>query len=160
MHLYSPMHDVRLPIIAKIADALNKAEVRWAIGGSTLLFLKGIDFEFNDLDIVVLEEDAQKAKEALLSIGAAYHKSEKAPTTKVFEEFTVDGLDVDVISGFIIQAYGKEFDCSFKNENVEEIEVEGVKVRLDSLEAWQNIYQLQDRQEKAHYITDYLRYHK
>ena len=151
--------DPRLPIIAKIAKALNAKGVRWAVGGSSLLYLKGITFSFNDLDIVVVLEDAPKAREALMEIGE-YHPSNHTSSAKIFEEFTVDGLDVDVISGFIVTAYGKEYDCSFKNENVEHIEVEGEDVILDSLDAWYEIYNLQGRMEKARYIKDYQLYHK
>lgn len=154
------MDDRRLPTIAKIATALNERGVRWAVGGSTLLYLKGIDFEFNDLDLVVLKEDAEKAYEALESLGATHQNSGKSKGDKTFEEFTLEGLDVDIISEFVISAYGKEFDVSFKNEGVEEMELCGSTVKLDSLESWKNIYQLTDRPEKAHYISDYLRYHK
>ena len=154
------MNDVRFETIKKIAKALNEKEVRWAIGGSTLLYIKGIVFEFNDLDLVVLLEDASKAKEALIALGAEHHQSKKASTTKVFDEFTFEGLDVDVVSGLTLSAYGKDYDCSLKNENVEEMELDGVKLRLDSLEAWYNIYQLQGRVEKARYIKDFMLYHK
>ncbi len=154
------MNDVRLETIKKIANALNEKEVRWAIGGSTLLYLKGIVFEFNDLDLVVLLEDTLKAKEALIELGAEYHKSEKSNASKVFDEFTFEGLDIDVVSGLTLSSYGKDYDCSFKNENVEEMMLDGVKLRLDSLEAWYNIYQLQGRMEKARYIKDFMLYHK
>lgn len=151
--------DTRLPIIAKIAHALNAKGVRWAIGGSSLLYLKGITFSFNDLDLVVVEEDVEKAREALSEIGE-YHPSNHKASSKIFEEFTIDGLDVDVISGFIINAYGKDYDCSFKNENVEHMELDGEDLILDSLDAWYEIYNLQGRIEKARYIKDYQLYHK
>ena len=151
--------DPRLKIVAKIAHALNEKEIRWAIGGSLLLFLKGITFNFNDLDLMVLEEDAVIAREVLMAIGE-YHPNSGGSSSKVFDDFTVDGLDVDLISGFVITAYGNVNDCSFKNENVEHMEIEGEDIRLDSLETWYEIYSLQGRVEKARYIKDYLLYHK
>ena len=84
--------DSRLPIIVKIAEAMNKAGVRYAIGGSALLVLKGIDFSFNDLDLMVHEEDVEKAKEVLRGLGE-YHPNDGHSSAKIFEEFTVDGLD-------------------------------------------------------------------
>lgn len=153
------MNDVRLPIIVKIAKALNEKGVRWAVGGSVLLYLKGIDFNFNDLDLMIHEDDVLKAREALSAIGE-YHPNKHKSNAKVFDDFTVDGLDVDVISGLIITAYGKDYDCSFKNEGIEHIEIDGVDIPLDSLDSWYEIYSLQGRVEKARYIKDYQLYHK
>ena len=70
------------------------------------------------------------------------------------------GLDIDVISGLVITAYGNTYDCSFKNEGVEHMEIDGVNLPLDSLDAWYEIYSLQGRVEKARYIKDYQLYHK
>ena len=151
--------DPRIVIIVKIAKALNEKEIKWAIGGSVLLYLKGIVFSFNDLDIMIKEEDVIKAREALMAIGE-YRPSDRKSDAKIFEEFTVDGLDIDVISGLVITAYGNTYDCSFKNEGVEHMEIEGVDIPLDSLDAWYEIYSLQGRVEKARYIKDYQLYHK
>lgn len=151
--------DSRIPIIVKIAKCLNDKGVRYAVGGSVLLYLKGIDFNFNDLDLMIQEEDVVKAREALSEIGE-YHPNNRSSNAKIFEEFTVDGLDVDVISGLVITAYGKTYDYSFKNEGVEFVEVEGVKIPLDSLDRWYDIYSFQGRVEKARYIKDYQLYHK
>ena len=151
--------DQRLSIIKKIAHTLNEANVRWAIGGSVLLYLKQIGFNFNDLDLVVVEEDAEKAKEALKAIGE-HHPNQKGSSAKIFEEFTVDGLDVDLISGYVITAYGNTHDCSFKYQGVEHMDFEGEDFPVDSLESWYEIYNLQGRVEKARYIKDYLLYKK
>ena len=153
------MNEPRLPIVAKICKVLNDAGVRYAIGGSTLLFIKGISFSFNDLDLMVLVEDAEKAREVLKTIGE-YHPSDKKSSSKTFDEFTVDGLDVDVISGFILESYGKQYDCSFKNENTEVFDLLGTPVVLDSLQAWYDIYLYLGRVQRARYIKDYLLYHK
>lgn len=151
--------DSRIPIIVKIAKCLNDKGVRYAVGGSVLLYLKGIDFNFNDLDLMIQEEDVVKAREALSEIGE-YHPNDRSSNAKVFEEFAVDGLDIDVISGLVITAYGKTYDYSFKNEGVEFVEIEGVKIPLDSLDRWYDIYSFQGRVEKARYIKDYQLYHK
>ena len=111
------MIDPRLPIIKKVAKALNDKGVRWALGGSSLLYLKGISNNFNDLDIMILESDRDAAVEALKVIGT--QTPSLASNTKSFDEFSVDGLDIDLISKYIIMAYGQPHDCSFKNEGVE-----------------------------------------
>ena len=151
--------DARIPTIVKIAKQLNDKGIRYAIGGSVLLYLKGIDFSFNDLDLMIHEEDALKVREALKEIGE-YHPNNRSTDAKVFDEFTIEGLDVDAISGLSVTAYGKTYDFSFKGEEVDYAEVEGVKIPLDSLDRWYDIYSFQGRVEKARYIKDYQLYHK
>ena len=109
---------------------------------------------------MVLYEDASKAKEALIALGAEYHENKKSSSTKVFDEFTFEGLDIDVVSGLTLSSYGKDYDCSFKNKDVEIMKLDDQELRLDSLEAWYEIYQLQGRVEKARYIKDFMLYHK
>ena len=152
--------DPRLPIIAKVAKALNEKNVRWAVGGSSLLYLKGISNSFNDLDLVVMLEDAELAKEALMGIGQYIPSREAKSSAKVFDEFIVDGLDIDLISGMVFETFGQKYDLSFKNDNTEEITIEGERVVLDSLDTWYEIYNLQGRVEKARFIKDYLLYNK
>ena len=152
------MLDPRLPIVKKVAKALNEAGVRWALGGSSLLYLKGISSNFNDLDLMVLEEDREKAINALLIIGE--HQNSESSKDKDFEEFVVDGLDIDLISRYVINAYGEDHDCSFKNENVDHFNLDDEDVKLDSLDAWYDIYSLQGRNEKARSIKEYQLYNK
>ena len=64
--------DARIPTIVKIAKQLNDKGVRYAVGGSVLLYLKGIDFNFNDLDLMIHEEDIAKVRETLSELGE-YH---------------------------------------------------------------------------------------
>ena len=151
--------DARIPTIVKIAKQLNDKGVRYAIGGSVLLYLKGIDFNFNDLDLMIHEEDVTKVRETLSELGE-YHPNNRSSNAKVFEEFTVDGLDIDAISGLVVTAYGKTYDYSYSDEGIEFMEVEGVKIPLDSLNRWYDIYSFQGRVEKARYIKDYQLYHK
>ena len=72
----------------------------------------------------------------------------------------MDGLDIDAISGLVVTAYGNTYDYSYKDEGIEFMEVEGVKIPLDSLDRWYDIYSFQGRVEKARYIKDYQLYHK
>ncbi|MDY0074378.1 MAG: hypothetical protein RBR75_00640, partial [Acholeplasmataceae bacterium] len=124
---------------------------------STLLFLKGISKNFNDIDIMVSEEDVEQLKILLLELGTLEpvnpHKSFK---TKRFLEFKIDEVEVDVIAGFIIISDNKEYYFPLeKNHELEEIEFDGIKIPLQSLREWKKIYKLMGRIDKVEMINTY-----
>ncbi len=53
----------KLTILSKIAEELNARGVTWAVGASLLLYFKGIVTAFNDIDLMISEEDYEAAKE-------------------------------------------------------------------------------------------------
>ena len=59
----------KLWILSSIARRLNENNVTWAIGASLLLYLKNKSDSFNDIDIMVCEDDVDKAREVLLQMG-------------------------------------------------------------------------------------------
>ena len=55
----------KLDALTLIAKVFRENKIDWALGGSTLLYLKGIVREFNDIDIMVKEQDKEIIKELL-----------------------------------------------------------------------------------------------
>ena len=55
--------------LARIAAALNGAGITYAVGASLLLYLRGLADGFNDIDLSVLEEDAERAIGILQRLG-------------------------------------------------------------------------------------------
>ena len=144
----------KLTLLSRIAEELNNKNVTWAIGASVLLYFKGITSEFNDIDIMIAEEDVEIVKEALLSFGKM-----QAPNpiveykTKYFLEFQVDGVDIDVMAGFIIIDGGTEYYFPLNRENIHDFtEIDGIKIPLQSLEEWRTFYELMGRREKVNMI--------
>lgn len=72
----------------------------------------------------------------------------------MFREYRIGGVDVDMIAGFAIATEdGGLYDCSLKKESVREVRVlEGVRIPLDSAEAWERYYRLMGREAKAETI--------
>ena len=60
----------KLKILSEIAEELNKNHIKWALGASGLLYLKGIVDDFNDLDIFAVEDDVPKVVERFDSMGS------------------------------------------------------------------------------------------
>lgn len=48
--------------------------------------------------------------------------------TKVFMEFTIDSVDIDVMAGFSIVSEGKVYDCSLDKEQIVERMTLGTEV--------------------------------
>lgn len=149
--------DEKLKVLSDIAGVLNKNEVRWAVGGSMLLYFKGRTDLFHDIDLMVLEEDAEKLKDLLLPMGAlAPPNPDKQYKTRHFFEFMINGVDVDVMAGFVIVNAGKEYDCSLMPGQIAEyIQLNGQKIPLQSLEDWRRYYELMGRTAKVNMIDNF-----
>lgn len=148
----------KLTILSHIAKELNQKNVTWAVGASMLLYFKGIISEFHDIDIMVAEEDVEIVKEVLMSFGSIQTTNPNVKyKTKYFLEFIVDGIDIDVMAGFIIINKDKEYYFPLKKENINDYtEVNEVKIPLQSLEEWRNYYELMGRDEKVKLIDVYM----
>jgi hypothetical protein len=144
----------KLTVLSHIAKELNHKNVTWAIGASMLLYFKGITSEFHDIDIMVAEEDVEILKDVLSSFGNIQPLNPNVQyKTKYFLEFNVDGVDIDVMAGFIIINEGKEYYFPLKKESINDYtEVNGIKIPLQSLEEWRNYYKLMGRDEKVKMI--------
>lgn len=145
----------KLRVLAKIAAELEREKVDWALGGSAMLYLRGIVETFHDFDLMIAEADAQKAARILDGLGMRQQSAPGAKyRTAMFREYRIGGVDVDMIAGFAIATEdGGLYDCSLKKESVREARVlEGVRIPLDSAEAWERYYRLMGREAKAETI--------
>jgi hypothetical protein len=141
----------KLAVLAKIGRALNKKGMTWAIGASLLLYLKGMASAFDDLDILVAEKDVGKLREALASFGKpkAPHPNDRYKT-KAFLEYRLEGVEIDVIAGFIIVSGGKDHYFPLTEAGIEErILIDGVSIPLMSVQDWRVYYGLMGRTEKV-----------
>ena len=96
----------------------------------------------------------ERVRELLLSVGtpAPPNPSEKY-ATKHFLEFSVDGVDVDVMAGFAIICDGVTHDCALRREQIVEwTTLDGVAIPLQSVELWRGYYQLMGREGKVELI--------
>lgn len=144
-------NEKKLLVLSKIGKALNEANVIWAVGGSLLLYFKGKAEEFHDIDIMTTEENVECVRKILIQYGTLSPKNPDVSfKTKAFLEFTVDEVEIDVMSGFVIVNDGLDYDCSLCPENITDFtEIYGVKIPLQSLADWRKYYQLMGRTSKV-----------
>lgn len=148
----------KLNTLLEVAEKLNKNNVTWTVGASLLLYLKRIATEFQDIDILISEDDITVVKEILLSLGELKGKNPNSQyKSKSFMEFTINEVDFDVIAGFVIVNSNKEYYFPLQKEEIKDyITIQGIEIPLHSLEQWENYYKLMNRNEKATLINNYL----
>ena len=141
----------KLKVLRRIARALNEEGVLWALGGSLLLYFKGRAYTFHDIDIMAGEGDIETVKRRLCALGELLpQKPNPGYKTRHFLEFVIDGVEVDVMAGFVIVKDGVDYDCSLRPEQVaEHISLDGENIPLQRLSDWRRYYELMGRPEKA-----------
>src|SRR5574344_1912115 len=135
--------EAKLHLLAGLARELNAQGITWALGASCFLYLKGIAPTFHDLDFMVAEGDIPKAEKIFASLGAKQpeHYDHARYGTKVFDEYVIEGVDLDVMAGFSIFKDGKEYLFPLLKENlVEFFDLAGEKIPCESLQLWRERY--------------------
>ena len=149
----------KLKVLEAIAGKLNEEKITWGIGASLLLYFKGISPDFNDIDMMVIPEDAQRVKDILCSMGELLPaKPDGKYRTRHFYEFVIDGVDIDVLGGFRIVTDGIEYDCPFTSASIQEYcDLNGTSIPLQSVSDWRRFYELMGRDRKVRMIDDHAR---
>lgn len=144
----------KLDVLARMGKILNEKNIIWAVGGSLLLYLKGKVDDFQDIDIMVIEDHGEEVKEILEQYGDLQDPSLNPQyKTRYFFEFIIDGVEIDVMAGFVIIHQGKEYDCSLCPEDIREhYLINDIYIPLQSLEEWRRYYRLMGRTEKVELI--------
>ena len=151
--------DKKLKVLAKLAADLNESDLIWAVGASAMLFLRGIVREFHDIDLLVCEEDVEKAKEILLRHGTLLPtQPDDRFGSHHFLEFDVDGVEIDLIAGFVVNsADGKQHVCPLQVEEVDAcVDVLDQAIALHSLNVWYQYYTWMGRKDRIKNIEDYF----
>ena len=151
----------KLAALAKAVCALNAAGVTWAVGASAMLYLESVVTTFNDIDLIIAEDDLPAAQAAMLSTGAV--PLPPAPPVSAyrsvfFSEYQLDGVDFDLLCDFTIRRKDAVYRYPFGRERVAEwVDVQGERAPLCPLEDWYVLYLLMPgRQKRATLIGHHL----
>jgi hypothetical protein len=149
------MNDNKPNVLVKIANRLNANKITWVLGSSMMLYLRSVIESFNDIDIIVHEDDILKTKEVLDKLGILLPRDKNARyATKHFLEYEIDGVEVDIMSGFtIISKNEKHYFTLDKSKNYQSIILGGETIYLDN---WLKYYQLMERLDKVEIINSFL----
>lgn len=148
----------KIAVLREIAHRFNEAGIVWALGASMLLYYKGLVPEFHDIDLMIADGDADRVREVLCKMGTLQPPNPNPKyRTRTFLEFTVAGVDVDVMAGFSIVNGDEVVDCSLRPAQiVETIDLDGECIPLQSLALWGEYYRLMGRTAKAELIQSAL----
>ena len=143
--------DKKLHVLHRIACELNRAGICWALGASMLLYFKGITDDFHDIDIFIADEDAGHARDILSRMGELLpSRPDRNYRTKLFLEYVIDGVDVDMMAGFAIVTGDTVHECPLlKEQIVEFVPLRDEMIPLQSLTLWLRYYQLMGRDNKV-----------
>jgi len=143
--------DDKLDTLRRIAETFDNEGITWAVGGSLMLFLRGIVHDFHDIDLMVDEEQAEQAKALLAAMGTLLpERPDDRYRTRHYHEFVIGGTDVDLVAGYVIVADGVAHECPLLPEDIDwRACLHGTAIPLHSLSAWHRYYTLMGRPEKA-----------
>ncbi len=146
-----------------IAEQFNLAEITWAIGGSNVLKRFDLVDHVNDIDLLVMEKDIQKAAKILSELGTKLaSKTTKQFETKYFYQYTVHDMQIDLICDFKIRYQDTLYHYIFDEESITDIDtIAGVRIFFTCLEDWYILYRLMNRQDdqKIFNLEKYFRLH-
>ena len=147
----------KLRLLAELGRRFDEAGCLWAVGASVLLYFRGYVDAFHDIDLMVNEKDAAKMEAVLQELGTLQPSEAGTFRTKYFREFVIDGIEVDMIGGFVILQDGVAYDCDLQAEEIEGYaQVYGQRIPLHSVAKWREYYGRMGRSEKVTIIDENL----
>lgn len=146
--------------LISLLKTLNTHQISWALGGSTLLKLRGIDCVPHDIDIMIHETDFEKGCKLLAQFCIEREVQEsKYFKTKHYRKFNLNGVEIDCMSGMNIDVSQSLFEYTFDHKEYD-ILYKDEWVPLCYVEDWYVLYHVMpNRLSKVKIIEDYFRKH-
>lgn len=146
----------KIDVLKELASKFNQSKVKWNVGASCMLYLRGITSAFNDIDIIIDEKDVELVKEILKDFIPNQVLPNEKYKTKVFLEYVIHGVDIDIMAGFTILSNNKDYYFPIKDKSsYDTIKIDEVEIVLGSVEEWYTYYKLMDRKDKVELLSSY-----
>ncbi len=141
----------KLDVLCHMAHTLNEKNITWNLGSSGMLFLRGIVKDFNDLDIMVANEDINQAIHIFDAMGKrCSSQSTDRYKTRYFYEYTIRDVDVDLMAELTIMAKDESHMFSIhRGETFDWTMLGHEKIYLSSTKEWLNFYRQMNRKDKV-----------
>lgn len=138
-------------VLEKVVACLQHEQIHFGIGGSLLLHHHRLPVTPRDIDLVVALADADRAVLLLSEMGTVVEQDETSLyATEVFQEFMIEGIDLDLMSGLQVRHDEGIFVYPFAEQTINE-----TGLSFMSLVDWYVIYQLiPGREQKVTMIED------
>lgn len=145
---------VKEKALRRLAEKLHTTDVTWAVGAGYLLQCKGVADGYHGFDMLIAQEDVEKADKVLSRLGM---RSEDAASDTFHCTYHFDGADVDVRAPFVVEG---KYHLRFNKASVaEQVKVLGVQVPLMYLEDWYVLYALWGRTRQVEQLAAYFQQH-
>lgn len=146
----------KLDVLISIAEVLNRNSIRWALGASCMLYLRGIVNDFHDIDLLIDEDDSAKAIAALKTLGTMRDpESSSAFQTVCFRQFVIQNVEVDMIAGMAIVCDHAVHRFRLSDDSIDcTLHIQNQDIPLQSTAAWREYYALMGRTEKVRIIDE------
>ena len=133
-----------------IAQHFNKENITWALGGSHVLKKHDIVDTVNDIDILVMEKDIEKANQILSSLGTVVPVI-KNPLylTTYFYSYRIRKIKVDLMCDFKIKYNNQIYSYQFDEASIiDSDDIAKEKIYYTTLEDWYVLYRLMGRDDE------------
>lgn len=147
-------------VLKEVSDILNSINCLWAVGGSLVLYKKGLWKSPNDIDILVNFEDVKKIK-SIMDIRYTKLELEHKDDfkTKAFFGYNINGINVEFMGDFKIVVDDNIYSFILDEKAiVETMIVEDTIVKMTSIEDWLIAYALMgDPKGRVPIIKEYFK---
>ena len=146
----------KIKVLKQIAVNLNNYNINWGVGASMMMYLKGIDIEVNDIDIIIDINDLPKFLNIIDNYSYKKEKESLKYPTDHFYELVIDNVDLDVMFNFKVNTINGIYEYPFKKEKLESLVVDDAKIYLLSTHEWLKAYKAIGRTDKVKILEEYL----
>lgn len=132
----------RKEVFFQLEKIFREKGVKWAVGCSMDLFLRGLTDEFHDLDLIVDKDSVPVIKEIMEELGAELMATggNGFCESDVYLHYHLGRVDIDIISGFRVMTFNTQYHYCYKDDEIDWMEIEETKVPLIALEAMYILY--------------------
>ncbi|MBU1092826.1 MAG: nucleotidyltransferase family protein [Firmicutes bacterium] len=133
--------------LLSIAQEFNKENITWALGGSSVLKKYDLVDTVNDIDILVMQKDIEKANQILLSLGTSLPVPKNSQyLTTFFYSYKIREIKVDLMCDFKIKRGEQIYSYQFDESSICDTEdIAKEKIYYTTLEDWYVLYLLMGR---------------
>lgn len=151
-----PGLDNHMKVLIKLAKLLNDYDLKWSLGASLMLKLRGFNVTVKDIDIIVNTDEIEKLERVLNTFGFKKEIRSSKYLTDHFYELVIDEIEVDIMVGFKVKTNTGIYTFN-DDDKIEELKMNDVFIYLSSLEEWVKAYRAMNRADKVSMIEERLR---
>ena len=109
--------------IVRLIEAMSRNNVVFALTGSSAHFFLGMGDDFNDYDVVIEKESVDKFIDFFVNelVGRLIHEKngkESFFDSRVFHAGELDGVEIDILSGFTVTTYNTRYTYDLRADEV------------------------------------------